>query len=400
VLQVGGHERPIDKGISTMSAKQFTNVEWKKIKTTLAKSPQKYGFPERIYGSAVIGSFNIRKLGNARSRNSATWDFLAHICQQYDLIALQEIMDDLSGLQGIMDRLGPDFGMIVSDRTGAFPGSTGLAERLGFIFRWSIVNRGEVVSDISYDRTKVLQLIAENIDNINDVMQPYAKALLEYRDGNRKKPKDPKMPVFLSFIRQPYCVSFKIVGFPGTKPYHFMAVNAHLMYGQMSDRRKEFDALMTWIIERVKQNDRAYYPNFILLGDLNLDFNNPKTDRKRIETHLKTFNNNAGKEVSVNFPFLDPYPGKTIPFRSNARLTESFDQIGLFFREQGMPTHLDNANMGENRLGPDYGVFNFVKLFQDALGVPTADLKKLYPRFEHKVSDHMPLWLRLPLPVK
>jgi len=383
-----------------MAAKQFTSTEWKIIRATLAKNPKKYGLPERIYGSAVIGSFNIRKLGNARGRSPETWDFLAHICKQYDLLAVQEVMDDLTGLQRIMEKLGPDFGMIVSDRTGAFPGDSGLAERLVFIYRWSVVNRGEVVSDITYDRSKVLQILAENINDIDNVMKPYSKALADYKKGKRKKPKDPKMPVFLSFIRQPFCGSFKIVGFPGTKPYRFMAVNAHLMYGKMQDRRKEFDALMDWIIERVKQNDKAYYPNFILLGDLNLDFDNPKTDRKRIEKHLKTFDNNAGEEVSVNFPFLDPYPGKKVPFKTNARLNQTFDQISLFFREQGLPTHLDNKNMGVNPLGPDYGVFNFVKLFQDALNVKDADRKKLYPRFEHKVSDHMPLWLRLPLPKK
>lgn len=83
------------------------------------------------------------------------------------------------------------------------------------------------------------------------------------------------------------------------------------------------------------------------------------------------------------------------PFRTNARDNQTFDQIGLFFRERGLPTHLDNKDMGTNEIGPDYGVFNFVNLFQDALG---QSREELYPRFEHKVSDHLPLWLRLPLP--
>jgi len=67
-----------------------------------------------------------------------------------------------------------------------------------------------------------------------------------------------------------------------------MAINAHLYFGDyMADRRQEFDALMVWILARVNENDRAYYPNFILLGDLNLDFDNPRTDRKRIEKHMR-----------------------------------------------------------------------------------------------------------------
>jgi endonuclease/exonuclease/phosphatase family metal-dependent hydrolase len=378
-----------------MPTNSFTVAEWDKINATLEKDPVKFGFSQRIYGSAVVGSFNIRKLGNARGRNAHTWKFLARVCGQYDLLAVQEVLDDLSGLRRIMHLLGPDFGMIVSGRTGAFPGGRGLAERLAFIFRWSIVCRGEVVSDISYDRTKVLETIAENFDDIKAVMQPYSEQLARFEAGPRRKPKLPTMPVFLSFIRQPFCVSFKIVGFPGTRPYSFMAVNAHLMYGKMRDRRKEFDALMDWIRGRVKQVSKTYYPNFMLLGDLNLDFDNPRTDRERIEAHLKTCDDEAGDEVSVNFPFLETHPGNAGPFRTNARESQTFDHIGLFFRERGLPMHVDNKNMGKNEIGPDYGVFNFVNLFQDALGQTREDL---YPRFENKVSDHLPLWLRLPLP--
>ena len=388
-----------------MSTRQFSPDEWKKIRAELDNNPSKYGFPERRYGSVIIGSFNIRKLGSTRNRSAQTWDFLSHICSQFDLLAVQEIMDNLSGLRRLMDNIGPEFGMVISDITGAFPGSRGLVERLGFIFRWSIVQRGEVISDITYDRSKVLAILNKNLGGINNAFSVYNTKLEEYETGIRKTKPKLKMPVFLTFIRQPYCVSFKIVGHPGTQPYEFMAVNAHLHFGDyLSDRRQEFDALMEWIIDRVKQGSKAYYPNFILLGDLNLDFNNPQIDRKRIEKYLKSFNDDAGKEVNVNFSFLDIHPNQEKLFRTNARVTETFDQIGLFFREKGLPTYIDNRNMGTDPRGPDYGVFNFVNLFSSALkGKDFSNLAKneqraFIKRFEHKVSDHMPLWLRLPLP--
>ena len=47
----------------------------------------------------LLGSLNIRKLGSARSRNSDTWEFLADVCRSFDLLAVQEIMDDLGGLR-------------------------------------------------------------------------------------------------------------------------------------------------------------------------------------------------------------------------------------------------------------------------------------------------------------
>ena len=171
---------------------------------------------------------------------------------------------------------------------------------------------------------------------------------------------------------------------------------------------------MQWIIERVKNNDKAYYPNFVLLGDLNLDFNNPDKDRAEVEKSMKSYDKDGNEEtdqtkhINVNFPFLDIHPGQTKVFTTNARLSETFDQIGLFFRDSSRhwPTYKNNINMGKQDTDPDYGVFNFVNLFHDALDVTTpinkmsaSQKENFFGRFEHKVSDHMPLWLRLPLPI-
>ena len=400
----------------------FSDDQWERINELLDRDPTAYGMPERIYGSVVMGSFNIRKCGSSRNRSPETWEFLANICQHYDLIAVQEILDDLSGLNRIMELLGPEFGMIVSDKTGVFPGSAGLGERLGFIFRWSVVQRGEVVSDITYDRSKLIEILAENYDAIHEVMAPYAEKFKEYKEGLRGKPRNVKLPAFLNFIRQPYCVSFKIVGHPGFKPYEFMAVNAHLYFGDyMSDRRQEFDALMNWIISRTEDNDKAYHPNFVLLGDLNLDFDNPNTDRARIEEVMKTYDKDgkevtASKRINVNFPFLDPHPTEVAknpdnpaPFRTNVRDGETFDHVGFFSKNGSLPTYIENLTMGNDAVGPDFGMFNFTQLFYDVLkdelglqndlpDLTTAEKRTFFGLFEHNVSDHMPIWVRLPLP--
>ena len=385
-------------------AKQFTSAEWKQITETLEAHPQRYGLPRREYGSVLLGSLNIRKLGSASKRNDDTWEFLAEICRSFDLLAVQEIMDDLSGLRHLKERLGPDFAMVVSDATGAFPGESGVVERLGFIYRWNTVERMEVASDITYDRSKVIDAIATNYEAFNSVMEPYAKQRADYKAGRRKSKPSLKMPIFLSFIRQPFCVAFRIKGHPGTQPYEFMAVNAHLYFGNyISDRRQEFNAVMDWIMSRLKANHTAYYPNFILMGDLNLDYDDPESDRARIEKRIKSFNLEL-EGANVNFPFLDAHPDRQEVFRTNARLTQTYDQIGLFSRDPRLPTHEDNASMGTHPTGPDYGVFEFGDLFSEALlGRPYADLndtekKNFTARFEHKVSDHLPLWIRLPLP--
>jgi len=393
---------------------ELTANEWEKINRTLIANPDKYGFPRRVYGSVLLGSFNIRKLGKRNNRSVNTWKFLAKICKQFDLLAVQEIMDNLEGFDYLRAMLGDDFQVVVSDRTGVFPGERGLGERLGFISNTQAVKRGTVVSDISFDRSKLIKTIIDNYAVLRDELLPY----LAYLDAHAawqanpkgKEPQAPKVqiPVFLTSIRQPFCASFQLVGHPGTTPYRIMAVNAHLYFGKtVQDRRQEFDALMEWILGRVKERDAAYYPNFLLLGDLNLDFDNPKRDRDRITRHIQSFNNEVrldGGGANVYFPFLDPHPVSQQLIRTNARLRETFDHVGFFNRDPRLPQYRNRADMGTAERGPDYGMFNFVQLFNDALNdKPLAELtrdekKAFYRKFEHEVSDHMPIWVRLPLP--
>ena len=245
------------------------------------------------------------------------------------------------------------------------------------------------------------------MEPIKNALSTYYTKLDDLKKGIRTTEPHLKMPSFLTFIRTPYIVSFKIVGNLGTTPYEFMAVNAHLLFGYyIDDRRQEFNALLEWLIARVKENDRAYYPNFVLLGDLNLDFDNPDNDYGRIEKYMKDFNNNAGEKVNVNFPFLTVHKGKKKVFKTNARGKETFDQIGLFFRDPGLPTYDLNKNMDDetNPRGPNYGMFHFVNLFSNALKnkdyskLTKSQKKEFVKRFEFEVSDHMPIWLRLPLP--
>ena len=387
-------------------ATQFTTTEWNTINELLQKYPERYGLPRREYGSVLMASFNIRKMGSTRSRSPDTWEFLANVCRSFDLIAVQEIMDDLSGLRRIMSHLGPDFSMVVSDQTGVFPGEFGVGERLGFIYRWNTIERMEVASDVTYDRSKIIDSIASNYEAFTKAMTPYAQRLADYENGKRKTKPKLNLPVFLSFIRQPFCVSFRIPGHPGTEPYEIMAVNAHLYFGNyINDRRQEFNSLIDWLMSRVRANSRAYYPNFMLFGDLNLDYDNPSRDRARIEARIKSLNGELDGP-NVNFPFLDVHPSQSEVFRTNARLTETYDQIGLFSRDERLPRYTENKTMGTNPQGPDYGVFDFSNLFSEAtLKRPYSDLSTkersdLVARFEHKVSDHLPLWIRLPLPTR
>ena len=54
--------------------------------------------------------------------------------------------------------------------------------------------------------------------------------------------------------------------------------------------------------------------------------------------------------------------------------------------------------------GFDYGMFNFTELIAQALyGTPTSALdakerRAMLKKFEHDLTDHMPIWIRLSKP--
>ncbi len=66
-------------------------------------------------------------------------------------------------------------------------------------------------------------------------------------------------------------------------------------------------------------------------------------------------------------------------------------------RDDRLPTCLDNITISQNRVGSDYLLFNFVNLFSKVLKKKTFNAfsktqpKVLVARFEHKLSEHMPL---------
>jgi len=411
-------------------AKRFSSAEWKKINSLLASNASDFGLPERRSKSVVLASFNIRKLGKVKNKSVQAWQFLKVFCDRCDLIAVQEVQDDLSGLNHLRDLLGkkgsqPKYGMTASDITGWSPSSqSSMVERLAFLYRKGRVERTEVSSDLTFDRSEVLNSIyADRAVLWKDLENRVADlaAWDQKNEGKSRKSKKPPFVLsnFLTFIRTPLCTSFRIPGVKGSVAYEFLAVNAHLLYGdkrkQKLERQLEFYALLMWLTERAKEVDKLYHKNLILMGDLNLDFKKVDERRTEIENEIKSLNGGALRSpnaATVNFPFfnvhkkapIDKETGEPGVFRSTARLGETYDQIALFSHDVRLPSPEANANAGAMKDSFDYGVFNFSDLFSQALhGKPylalsKAQKKNLIAKYEHDVSDHLPIWIRLPRP--
>ncbi len=417
---------------------RFSDQEWQDIFAELNShtvATQPYGLPQRRDGSVIMSSFNIRALGNPdtrtptheKGRTQGAWDLLARYVSQCDFVAIQEVKDDLSGLRRLKESLDePDkYALVVSDVTGARPGIDASQERLAFLYRWDKIRRTELASDITFDRRSILDTILTkwnafmaDFEAHDAAMRVYEIKLQEHEDGLRsRRPDVPPVILsnFLTFIRTPHVASFQIREENGAEPLPFHAVNAHLLFGDGSksaeERKMEFDALVNWLRWRTKAEDKLYHKNIIAFGDMNLEFEKRFTDEDDADLAIKDMNKDIGAGFKVNFPFLDTPAKRSVAtgdgkgrYRSTARMTQTYDQIGFFGHNGALPVH--DANDAAGAGGDDaydYGVFAFADLFARALH--DADGFLNFPgrvdfvrRFEHDVSDHHPIWVRLPIP--
>lgn len=397
-------------------AGRFTKKQWDKIEEEFLKNPGAYGMPDGPREeSMVLASFNIRKLGKVKDREREL-AFMARFCARCDLIAIQEVQDKLEGLHYLKEKIDErvasagEFGLVVSDITGEVPGEKGMAERLAFLYRKSRVRRMDMTSDLTVDRSGVLSNFAAHAEDFSKAWETYTGQLEEYE--NKKRPKKPKLqlPAFLTFTRTPFVTAFEAPGAGRAGPLRFIAVNTHLVYGTMKDRKEEFKALISWMTNRLKKEKRMVAPNFILLGDLNLDLDNPEKDREKVFTFIRNLNKEVfggSNAKRVYFPFIDKHPVTGELIRTNARQNQTFDQIAFFrgAKEKNIPNHRWETLIDPS--DPDafeYGVFNFADLFAKVimkkpyLKLTKAEVTKLGKHFEHSFSDHMPIWVRIPRP--
>ncbi|MEM7301939.1 MAG: endonuclease/exonuclease/phosphatase family protein [Pseudomonadota bacterium] len=398
----------------------FSDAQWVDIFDRLNGEPRAYGLPQRRNGSLVLSSFNIRKFGRLMNgsetkRSAGSWDLLVDYCSRCDLVAIQEVLDDLSSLLHLRERLGKNWSILVSDQAGGIPGERGARERLAFIYRHDRLRHTGMASDITFERSEIFDRIYDNREDFIETFREREQQLIEWQaqtearmaEGKRPRPRPPfVLPHFIQFIRSPHLAAFETVGRSKAAPYEFIAVNAHLLYGdkskQREERRREFKALLDWIISRAAETDRVFAPNILLFGDLNLDFKNNDRRREAVARFLRRLNTTKLKQAAkVNFPFLDPHPDRDNEFRTNARANQTYDQIAIVASDDRLPPPSENdfaSKRGVN--GFDFGMFDFRQLFLDAVPEATNPNtgKPVYSLFEHDVSDHMPIWIRLRRP--
>ena len=179
----------------------------------------------------LVATWNVANLG-LQKRSDADHALIAEILRWFDLVAVQETNDDLTGLRAVLSQLPKKYRTVFSDAAGN-------NERMAFV----------------YDATKL---------TVGNEIGEVAPAPAEYRHirlpGIVQK--------FNGFDRNPYVATFTIGEFTVS------LVNVHLYFGSdstrsMNRRRLETYAVARWADLR-RRSRHAVTTDVVALGDFNL----------------------------------------------------------------------------------------------------------------------------------
>lgn len=205
--------------------------------------------PARDSAHLLIGTWNIRAFGGLTAKWSSVLGdrprrdltdlcCLAEIVQRFDICAIQETRGDLTALLTLLRRLGPSWGVLVTD---AGLGDAANNERLAYVFDRDRVRPSGLAGELVIDAA---------------------------RFGTHA------VPLRAQFARPPFMVSFEAG--PIRAPVGFTLISLHVAYGEAAaDRTPEIQTFAGWLKRRAGERE-DFNANLIALGDFNIDrWNDP-----------------------------------------------------------------------------------------------------------------------------
>jgi exonuclease III len=289
----------------------------------------------------LLASWNLREFGRNQKygvRMQESLHYIAEIISRFDLIAVQEVHQNLHDLRHLMRILGDWWSYIVTDVT---PGRSGNEERIAFIFDTRKVKFDHLAGELVFasDRRKT-------------AVQP---------------------------ARSPFICSFRA----GWRRFSICSV--HIFYGSKNPndpaRVAEIDNIAGLLAKRnVSRQDAAdgEPDNIILLGDFNVFHQDGDKTTGALEKHdfviPKTIRKLVRDKYYDQIAFHDP--------RNWLRPTAKagvFDFAKSIFRASDAETYSSNMQ----------------KLIPNQFG-KYEDKTRLYREWKtFQISDHCPLWIEL-----
>lgn len=305
--------------------------------------------------TVLLATWNIREFDSPTygDRIPEAFYYIAEIIARFDLIAIQEVRQDLKALNKLMEILGGHWDCVFSSTT---EGKQGNGERMAFVFDKRKIQLGGLA----------WQLVL-----------PPIETKVKDEQGKTKTVYQPATQV----VRTPLVVGFK------TGWSDFILTTVHIIYGENkanSPARIEEIRQVAQALKRRSEDPFEWSRNLVLLGDFNI-----------FDTTDQTM------KMLTDAGFVIPSELQHLP--ANAMQNKFYDQIAFKIR----PDRFGTTGKA--------GVFNFYQTVftpqDEAIYAPemgeayhtTSDGKprenpSLYYRTfwrTFQMSDHLPMWVEL-----
>ena len=304
-------------------------------------------------GTLLLATWNIRQFTN--NRRPESYMYIAEILSRFDLVAIQEVKEDMKGLEEVMKILGKNWDFIATDVTEGKPGN---GERIAFL----------------YDTNKV------SFKNIaGEIVLP-----------------DDELINGMQFARTPFCVAFQSGWFK------FYLTTVHIVYGSKKEdlekRQDEIKVIGNFLSNRAINVEASY----IILGDFNI----PKAGDKymnalestgfRIPKPIKEHPTNLGQDVKhydqIAFNLHSEYDLDVLDDNAVVK-SGAFDFTKSVYRDEDYAEYIQYMMKEESVPNPDKPGKN-MRIKVERTGEEAMSYFHDTYRI-NQMSDHMPLWIEL-----
>jgi endonuclease/exonuclease/phosphatase family metal-dependent hydrolase len=243
----------------------------------------------------LIATWNIRAFGDLTEKWESTEEdspkrdlhsllCIVEIVSRFDVVAVQEVKDNLKSLRNLLKILGPNWGLSLTDVTEGAPGNS---ERMAFLFDTRRVQLSGLACELVVPQEQ---------------MGPIEPGALQRQ-----------------FARTPYAVSFR------SAEETFLLITLHVLYGENEEERlPEIRAIAEWLAQWAKDIN-SWDHNLIALGDFNIDRRGDLLHDAFVSTGLDTPDDLQDVPRTI---FSDP---------EKPELNKFYDQIAWFTGRNGLP---------------------------------------------------------------
>lgn len=257
--------------------------------------------------NVLIASWNIAQFSDKKKKRAL--QYIADICERFDIVAIQEVKTNLQGLAKLQELLPGHYQVLVSDPTGN-------NERMAFLYDKRTVISTGLVCEIAFNGTI-------------------------------------ESPNVFQFQRSPYCASFRAGRFDFTLVSVHIAEGSNLGAVGTNLREQEIKELVKFIKREARRAQGSVFdPDFFLVGDFNIQADGDRFFRALTGGESPHFKMPDGmNNLGTNFDQTKTYdkiawiPSDEFMFTGNYGVISFGD---VLYQESGQPEDAARKEMSDH----------------------------------------------------